>query len=324
MVKKVEISHKTIIFTILFLILLWLFGRISDIILQFFVALLLTAILNPGVKKLSSLGMPKMLSIVTLYVAIISVVAIFVSIIVPPLFEQTANLVTNLPRYLEMSGIYNYLSGDVLREFLSELSNIPGQLIRVGFSIFGNILNVLTVLTFSFYLLVSRDKIEEKIISLFGKEKGGKYNLFINTIETKLGSWALGQLSLMILIGVSSYIGFLLLDIPHALPLAVLSGLFEIIPFIGPIVAAIPAILLGFSISPFVGFAVIGLAILIQQVENYLFVPKVMEKSTGVSPVVILLSLAIGFRLAGVVGMIIALPIVIIINTVLEQKFGKI
>ena len=102
-----------------------------------------------------------------------------------------------------------------------------------------------------------------------------------------------------------------------------LSGLFEIVPFVGPVIAAIPAIILGFSISPFVGFATIGLAFLIQQLENYVFVPKIMEKSTGVSPIVTLLALAIGSRLAGIVGMIISIPLVIIAKTLLEGRFGK-
>ncbi len=96
-----------------------------------------------------------------------------------------------------------------------------------------------------------------------------------------------------------------------------IAGTLEIIPYIGPVIAAIPAIILGFSISPFVGFASIGLAILVQQLENYVLVPKIMEKSTGVSPIVTLLALAIGYRIAGIVGMIISIPFVIVIQTLL-------
>ena len=105
--------------------------------------------------------------------------------------------------------------------------------------------------------------------------------------------------------------------------LALLAGIFEIVPYLGPIVASIPAIILGFSISPFVGGAAIGLAILIQQLENYVFVPKVMEKSTGMSPIIILLALAVGAKLAGITGMVISIPIVIIIQTLLQLRFKE-
>ena len=130
-------------------------------------------------------------------------------------------------------------------------------------------------------------------------------------------------LLLMLLIGVLSYIGFIALGIPYALPLAMLAGIFEIVPYVGPILASIPAIILGFSISPFLGFAAVGLAVLIQQLENYVLVPKITERSTGVSPIVTLLSLAIGFRLAGIVGMIISIPIVIIIQTLVQHKYSS-
>ena len=127
----------------------------------------------------------------------------------------------------------------------------------------------------------------------------------------------------MLLVGISSYIGFVILGIPFALPLALLAGIFEIVPYLGPIVASIPAIILGFSISPFVGGASIGLAVLIQQLENYVFVPKIMEKSTGVSPIIILLALAIGAKLAGITGMVMSIPIVIIIQVLLQNRFQE-
>ena len=183
------------------------------------------------------------------------------------------------------------------------------------FSLFGNILSIFTVAIFALYLLLIRDRLDSSLDFLLGKEKAKNASNIINTLEIKLGSWARGQFSLMLLIGLLSYIGFIILGIPYALPLAMLAGIFEIVPYIGPIIASIPAIILGFSISPFLGFAAIGLAVLIQQLENYVFVPKITEKSTGVSPIITLLSLAIGFRLLGIVGMIISIPLVIIIQT---------
>jgi predicted PurR-regulated permease PerM len=115
----------------------------------------------------------------------------------------------------------------------------------------------------------------------------------------------------MLLVGLITYVGLRLLGIPYALPLAILAGLLEIIPYFGPIIAAIPAVIIGFSISPLIGIATTALAFLIQQLENYLIVPKIMEKSVGVSPVIILLALMIGFKIAGAMGALISIPVFI-------------
>jgi len=280
-------------------------------------------ILNPIVKKLSKIKIPKTLSVLVSYILIFGVFGFAIGILLPPLVEQTTNLANNLPKYFQDSGITKYANGDVLKEIVSQLGSVPSQVIKAGFSFFTNILNILTVLIFAFYLLLVRDKFEKNLEFMFGKTKGEDMSKLINQLEVRLGGWARGQLLLMLLVGISSYIGFIILGIPYALPLALLAGIFEIVPYLGPVVASIPAIILGFSISPFVGGATIGLAVLIQQLENYLFVPKIMEKSTGVSPIITLLSLAVGAKLAGITGMVISIPIVIIIQTLLQNRFQE-
>ena len=118
----------------------------------------------------------------------------------------------------------------------------------------------------------------------------------------------------MVVIGITNYVGLRLLGIPFSLPLSILAGVLEIVPYVGPILAAIPAVLIGFGISPVIGWAVAAMAFLIQQLENYVLVPKIMQKSTGVNPIITLLVLAIGFRLAGLVGLLISIPVFITIQ----------
>ena len=281
MTRKVEISHKTIIFTVIFLASLWFVYFIGDIVLQLFVALLLVTILNPVVVKLSKFKIPKVVSIVLSYVLIFGFLGFAIASILPPLIEQTTNLANGLPSYFQNLQLSKYINEEVTKQIFSQFGTLPGQLVKAGFSFFGNILSILTVAIFAFYLLLIRDKFDTNLEFLFGKEKTKDIANLVNTLEIKLGGWARGQFLLMLSIGLFSYLGFILLGIPYALPLAMLAGIFEIIPYVGPIVAAIPAIILGFSISPFLGFAAVGLAILIQQLENYVLVPKIMEKSTG-------------------------------------------
>lgn len=323
MPRKVEISHKTIIFTVVFLGSLWFVYYISDIVLQLFIALLLVFILNPFVMSLSKYKIPKIISILLSYVLIFGVLGFAIGSILPPLVEQTTNLANGLPQYFQNSELTKYINEDVIKQFMSQLGSVPSQIVKAGFSLFGNILTILTILIFAFYLLLIRDKFDTSLEFLFGKEKTKGVESLINLIEVKLGGWARGQFLLMLSIGLLTYIGFMLLGIPYALPLAMLAGIFEIVPYIGPIIAAIPAIILAFSISPFLGFAAVGLSALIQQLENYVLVPKIMERSTGVSPIITLISLAVGFRMAGIIGMIISIPIVIIVQVVLQHKFVK-
>ncbi|MFZ3301856.1 MAG: AI-2E family transporter [Microgenomates group bacterium] len=320
MVRKVEISHKTIIFTFFFLVSIWFVYYIRDIVLQVFGAFLLVSILNPLILKLSKYKIPKAVSIVFSYILIFGFLGLAVGSIVPPLVEETTNLANSLPSYFQSSEISKYVSDEAMSQFVSQLGSLPGQVVRAVFSVFNNVLSIITVAIFAFYLLLVRDRLDSNLEFLFGKDKAKNYSDLVNVLEVKLGGWARGQFLLMFIIGLLTYTGLLVLGIPYALPLAMLAGIFEIVPYVGPIVAAIPAVVLGFSVSPFLGLATVGLTILIQQLENYILVPKIMEKSTGVSPIVILISLAVGYRLAGITGMIFSIPLVMIIQVLIQAR----
>jgi predicted PurR-regulated permease PerM len=278
------------------------------------------AILNPLVSFLSKYKIPRALSVLLSYLIFIGTIAGAIAGIVPPLVDQTSSFVNNFPEYIQNIGVSSSLGEQIVNNLASQLSTVPTQAARFTISVFSNLLGVFTVLVFAFYMLLARDRLEDQLAYLFGNEKKKKIGMLIDKLEEKLGGWARGQLTLMLLIGVSSYVGLRLLGIPFALPLAILAGLFEAIPYLGPILSAVPAVILGFGISPIMGFATLALYFLIQQVENYLFVPKVMEKSVGVSPIITLFALAVGFRIAGIVGIIISVPVVITIQ-VLSREY---
>ena len=323
MFKKVEISHKTIIFTVFFLLFLWFLYYIRDILLELFVALLLMTILDPFVSRLSKLRIPRGVSVLISYILVFGIVGVAIALIIPPLVDQTKSFVSLLPSYLSNIGVTKEISSSFAGELLVQLGNIPGELVKFTFSVFSNVISVLTVLVFAFYMLLTRDKLDDQLGFFFGEERRKDIARIIDRFEEKLGGWARGELALMFLVGVSTFIGLSLMRIPFALPLSILAGLLEIVPYLGPIIAAVPSVLIGFGISPLAGFGVAALAFLIQQLENYIFVPKVMEKSVGVSPVITLLALAIGARMAGVVGMIISVPSVITLQVLIREYFLK-
>jgi predicted PurR-regulated permease PerM len=228
-----------------------------------------------------------------------------------------------LPFYLANTRVSSSISGDLIRGIIAQLGGIPGDVLNFTFSIFSNFLSVVTVLVFTFYMLLTHDKLQDQVGFLFGEERKERIGRLIRVWENKLGKWARGQLALMFAIGLGTYIGLFLIGIPFALPLAILAGILEIIPILGPIFSAIPAIIIGFGISPVIGLGVAAVAFLVHQLEGYVLVPKIMEKSVGVSPLLILISITIGAKLLGVMGVIISVPFVITLQVLAKEYFIK-
>ncbi len=320
MIRKIEVSHKTIVFAVLLFLSLGLVFILRDLILELFVALLLMAIFGPMVETLSRHRIPRVVSVLVTYVLIIGILVGTISLIVPAVVDQTTSFINALPGYLSNIGITSMVSSEVINAFLNNAGSASGAIFQFTFSLVNNIVAILTVLVFAFYMLVSRDKLEDQLGFFFGEERKKEFGNIVKILEKKLGGWARGELILMFAVGIATYIVLRLVGIPYALPLAILGGILEIVPFLGPIIAAIPAVLIGFGISPLIGTGVIALLFLIQQLENYILVPKIMEKSVGVSPLVVLISLAVGVRLAGVVGAIISVPVVITLQ-ILAKKY---
>ncbi len=321
MPRKIEISHRTIVFIVLFLGSLWFLYFIRDVILQVFIALLIMTILNPTVTKLQKFRIPRAISVLIVYILVFSLLTLTVALMIPPLVSQTTSFALSLPKYLEGIRIPPFVAQQVSREIAGQLGSLSSQFIKIGVSVFSNVLSMVAIMVFALYFLLARNKIETHLSSIFKDEEIAKIVKFINRLEQKLGGWARGEIVLMTIVGLLTYAGLTIIGIPFALPLALLAGILEIVPNIGPTISAIPSIIIGFGISPFMGLAVIALGLLIQNIENYFFVPKIMQKSAGVSPIITLLSLIIGFKVAGIIGATLSVPVVITLQVLFEEFF---
>lgn len=169
MPKKVEVSHRTIIFAVFFVIFLWFLFYIKDLLLQLFVALLLAAILDPFVSKMSELKIPRGLAVLLSYILILGSVIFVLAMIAPALISQTTSFTSSLPGYMAKLGITPVISAEIGREFLTRIGSIPQQLLKFSVSVFSNFLALLTVLVFSFYLILSRNKLDEQLGNVFGR-----------------------------------------------------------------------------------------------------------------------------------------------------------
>lgn len=318
MSKKIEISPKTIITIFIVLGGIWLLAQIKEILLGLFVALILMSALNPIVKKMELKKFPRWLAIILLYIVIISVLSFSLGGIIPPLVAQTATLIERIPELFQKIKILG-IDQNVVAGQISAFTSLPANILKFVFGILSNVVGVFVLLMITFYLLMERKKSLTHFQSVLPEESANKVENLVNKIEERIGGWFRGQLSLMVLMGLLSYIGYTIIGIDYAIPLALLAFLLEVIPNVGPTVAAIPAVLVGLIISPIHALAVIGWCIFIQQLENAVLVPKIMNNMAGVNPLVSILSLAIGFQLAGVGGAVLAIPTFLILKTIFEE-----
>lgn len=322
MPSKVEISHRTIIFTVLFLLSLYLLFQIRQVLVLLFVSLVLMSALNPTVTRLERLRLPRGLAILIIYFLVLAVLVLIIAGIIPPLVDQTTVLVNRLPQYGQALGLPTF-DHNFIASQLDQLGHLSANILKITLGVFGNLISLFILAVITFYLLIERKNLKGYLLFLFGDDGERKAQDFVDKLEEKLGGWVRAQLMLMFIVGLMAYFGLRLLGIDFALPLALLAGILEIIPNIGPTVSAVPAVLAGLAISPLMGLAVAALYFLIQQIENTLIVPQVMAKGTGVNPLFTILALAIGFKLAGVIGSVLSIPTVLLIQVVASEVFAS-
>lgn len=316
--EKIEISHRTIIFTLLLLAFLWLVYKVINVLLLLFISFILMTALNPLVTRLEKWRLPRVGAILITYILVIGLFVLIVGSLIPPLIEQTGVLAGNLSLpWSELKLIQ--LDASTINDQIEILSkNLVGAL-NIILGAASNILAIFTIGVMTFYLLMERKNLKNYLVILFGDGDGEKRaEDFINNLEEKLGGWVRGQLALMVIIGVMSYLGLSLLGVSFALPLAMLAGLLEFIPNIGPTIAAVPAIIVAFTISPALALGVVFLYLAIQQIENNLIVPQIMKRAAGVHPLVTITALMIGFTLGGIGGAVLAVPVFLLSQVIVH------
>jgi predicted PurR-regulated permease PerM len=201
----------------------------------------------------------------------------------------------------------------------SSLGSITSSFISITTSVVGAIITFFTVLVLAIYFLVDEQIFTKFLLSVTPDNKEQKVTALINKISNKIGEWVRGQLLLGLVIGVIVYIGLSIIGIKYALTLAVISGVLEILPIIGPIISGVLAALVGLSVSPITALIVIIFYILVQQLENNLVVPKLMAKAVGLPPAIIIIAILVGGKLLGVIGALLAVPVAAIAYVIFEE-----
>lgn len=314
---RVEISYKTIVFSFLFLIGLFVLWHLRSLLALFFVCLILTEALNPIVKKLEAKKVSRTLAIIIIYIAILIFLSVAVASIVPSLVFQINGLVNFLPRAIERLDLWGISTTDISSQ-LRLLEGLPAGIAKTTISIFSNIFGGIVILMITFYMLLERKDMNNSAEKLLGSQKAGVLIRMVDKIEDRLVGWTKAELFLMIVVGLMSYIGYMILGLDFALALGIMAAVLEIIPNIGPTVTTILAALVALNKSiPTVILTVIW-GILVQQLENNLIVPKIMKKQVGMSPIITIFALAVGAKMGGVMGTLLAIPSYLAIETAIK------
>lgn len=328
--SELEYSTKVIlkvVFVVLALAFVW---AIREVIAIFLLAVVLASALDPLADYLSKRKIPRAVSVLAVYIIVFGIVGLVLATIAPSLATQFHLLSANFPEYLgELHARYpsfaSILPGTSLGEIVNGVltGGGEGSVLTRTLGVFNGLLGFVTVLVVSFYLVASQQKgMKELIRSLVPVGQREMTMGLVEKIQKKMGLWVLGQIILSISIFVLTFVGLTLLNVKYALVLALMAGLLEVVPYIGPIVSAIPALFFALIQSPALAVGVIVLYIIIQKTEGYVLVPKIMHKTVGVSPLVVILALLTGFKLAGIVGLLLAVPIAAAATVLIDEFSG--
>ncbi len=356
---NISISAGTIIKTIIILLVTFLLYKMLDLVLVVLLAVVIASAVEPLINWFGRYKIKRLFAVIITYVCVVIIFSGLLYFFIPPVLEEASSLLSTAPKYLDSVTLWNPLNDTKLMEtgqvagglsdglnggkqilgglssgtlqnsafsgliaqFKSFTSNATDGVVNIVSGIFGGVFSFVLIIVLSFYLAVQEGGVE-KFLKIITPLKNEAYIVDLwKRSQRKIGYWMQGQLLLGIVVGVLVYLGLMILGIKNALILAVLAGLLEIIPVFGPILSAIPAILFGFTAGGLTtALLVFGLFVIIQQFENHLIYPLVVKKIVGVSPIIVILALIIGGKLAGFLGVVLSVPI----TSVLMEFLGDI
>jgi predicted PurR-regulated permease PerM len=314
-------------------LLAFLAGAARDILLLVFLAVLLGAALEPLVGQIRArIGIGRGLSILIVYATFFVAVVGVAVFLVPAALVQLGGAFERLPGFLDRLRAWSAnLRPEVLSDGVGALIDAveapfrPGQppdadgIVGASLAVGHVAAALVTLLALVFFWLTERSRLQRYALAFFTEERRAGIRDAWNEVESRLGMWVRGQLVLMATIGVATGIAYSVLGLPGALLLALIAAVTEVIPIVGPLVGAIPALLVATTISPETAILTLGIYLLIHAVEGNVLVPMVMRNTVGLSPFLVLVSLLVGGAAGGILGAIVAVPIVAGLTVILDR-----
>jgi predicted PurR-regulated permease PerM len=333
--RTISITTSTIIKMVLILAGAWFLYQLSDLVIVLLTAIVIASGIEPAARWLGAHHIPRIPAVIGVYALFLGALMGIMYLFVPIFLGETAKFVASIPRYLEyvqyvpteyapILDVTNSSPDTVATRLLGDLQHLVTEYSRDSLTavstIFGGVVSFVLIIVFSFYFSIQERSVEDflRVVTPV-RHEDYVVNLW-KRAQHKIGLWLQGQLLLGVIVGVLVYLGLTILGVPHALVLAVVAGFFEIIPVFGPTLSAIPAVMVGLADGGVtLGLLVVALYVIIQQFENHLIYPLVVTKVVGVPPLLVIIGLIIGAKLAGILGVLLSAPVAAVLQELIAD-----
>ncbi|BCJ86296.1 UPF0118 membrane protein YrrI [Effusibacillus dendaii] len=315
-------------------LLLGIWIVLRAVLTPFLIAVMISYLLNPIVSRLVERGVPRGVSVLIIYVVFFTLLGVVLVNSIPVFIKQLKEFVESLPAIVEQveswnksldsgarampDAVHKAIDANLLRfeEAVTEyITNFMGSL---GSTV-GQLLMAMIIPFLVFYMLKDLKVMERTVFIIFPVKRRRELVDLFKSIDEALGNYIRGQLIVMLAVGTLVYVGYLIIGMPYSLMLALLVGITNIIPYVGPFIGAAPAVILALTISPLMALKVTIVNLIVQQLEGNVISPQIVSKSLNLHPLVIILALLLGGEVGGIMGLILAVPIVAVMKVILEH-----
>ncbi len=306
----------------------WWIYLVRDVLVLGLLALVIAAAIHAPVEILERRGVRRVFAVLLVYLGLIVLVGILLALLVPPLLAEARAFAADLPAILgSLSGSINALlaqlglstGGSLVDTILGSLGSLGGLLARIPGVIVGFLSALLLVTFLSALMVLERDRARKWTMRFVAPADRPGLDGLLRKAADRLGAYVRGQLLIMGVTGVGSFVGLTLIGVPFALPLAIFAFLTEAIPIAGPVISGIAMIVVAFTQSPAEGLLTVGLVLIIQQAESLVLVPVIQGRLISISPVVALLAVLAGSAIGDIPGAILAIPVTAIVMVVIDD-----
>lgn len=323
----ISITAGAVVKTLVVLVIAWALYILRSEALIVVTAIVIASAVEPGVQGIVRHRIPRILAVIIVYFLLIAAFFVVFYFFLPSVLADFATFLSSLPGYLEAfnrTGAFDQyanilgipapstISADEIMQGVRSAFNISGifgNAVTAASQIFGGVFSFVLIFVFSFYFAVIETGVDDFLRIVTPKSHQAYVQGLWRRSQHKIGLWMQGQLILAVIMGVLVFLGLTILGVPHALVLAVIAAVFEIIPVFGPTLAAVPAVTIAFvSGGAVMGLGVVALYVIFQQFENHLIYPLVVTRVVGVPPLLVILALIAGGELAGFLGIILSVP----------------
>ncbi len=332
--RSIDIPISTILKVVIVLLFFVFLYLLKDVLMILIFAIIIASAVEPFAAWFESKKIPRLFGVLMLYLLVFGLAIFVLSLIIPFFSFQITELTQALPSVLsKLSGALDKAQATTTTryfDFFGEIQNVMdsfSQFLQVSsqsvlnliVGLFGGVLSFFAIVVISFYFSIMPNGITTFISSVVPEQYEDYLIKLWRKSERKVGRWLQGQLLLALSVGLIVFVGLSLMGIKYALLFGILSMLLEVVPIAGPVLAAIPGVILALLQSPAMGLMVLIFYIVVQQLESNFFAPYILGKTLGLNPVTVILALLIGGQLAGILGVILSVPVAVIIVEILDD-----